>query len=136
MNEEQQREHEMWKAERAAHEEERRRERLGYPHQFKVGDGATERIGSDGHAYTVVHVTASGKQISMQRDKATLSPDFKPDFHPGGFVGNVSNQYEQSYTYERDPDGLILTARLTKRGWSASGTPVIKGRHEFCDYNF
>jgi len=106
------------------------------PHGFKIGDGATEHIGSDSHAYTVIRVGPSGKTITMQRDKAALDPDWKPDTRLGGFVGHTVNNWSQTYTYERDPQGAVMTARLTKRGWASRGTPVSKGRREFYDYNF
>lgn len=111
-------------------------QRRGRAHLFAVGDGATSHIGSDAHAWTVTAVSPSGKTITIQRDKATIDPAFKPDFHPGGFVGHVSNSHDQSYSYEPDPNGVIRQARLTKRGWSSAGMPVTKGRREFYDYNF
>jgi hypothetical protein len=108
-----------------------------HPHAFKPGDGATMHIGSDAEAYTVISVTASGKSFTMQRDKATLDPSFKPDFSPGGFVGHVSNNYDQTYDYERNPKGETRIVRLNKKGWIAdSHFPVSKGRHAFYDYNF
>ena len=109
------------------------------PHVFTVGDGATQRIGSDAHAYTVIKVSPSGKTITLQRDKVTLDPGFKPDFHPGGFVGHVANQHDQRWTYEADPDGGVTTARLTPRGWKTPGSsrPDIRpGRREYYDWNF
>lgn len=106
---------------------------------WQVGDGATLFYFTDAHAYTVTRVSASGQTITLQRDKATRDPSWKPDFHPGGFVGHVSNDRDQSYTYEPDPDGVVRTARLTKRGWrvgGARGLRVARGRHEFYDSNF
>jgi hypothetical protein len=108
-------------------------------HEFKVGDGATQWIGTDGRAYTVIKVSPSGKTITLQRDKATIDPAFKPDFHPGGFVGHVSNQHDQRWTCEPDPSGQVITARLTTRGWKTPGSTradIRPGRREFYDYNF
>lgn len=102
---------------------------------FKVGDGATVHIGSDASAWTVVSRTP--KTMWLQGDTATLDPDFKPDFHPGGFVGHVSNQHQQSYTYERNPQGPKCKAILTQKGWrTTAGLPVSAGRRAFYDYNF
>ena len=103
---------------------------------WKVGDGATLHFWTDAHAYTVIAVSASGKTVTIQRDKATLNPDWKPDFHPGGFAGHVANQASQQYTYEPDPQGAMRKVRLTKTGWKSSGQRVTPGRHEFYDYNF
>jgi hypothetical protein len=106
------------------------------PITFKVGDGATLRFVTDAHAYTVTAVSASGKTITMQRDKATRDPSWKPDARPGGFAAHVANNYDQRWTYEPDPDGAVRKARLTTRGWMSAGQRVTKGRHEFYDYNF
>jgi hypothetical protein len=116
--------------------EEAERERRGYAHQFAVGDGATLRIGTDAQAYTVTAVSASGQTITMRQDKATLDPAWRPRFVPGGFVGHVTNNYEQRWDYQPDLAGVTRKARLTKRGWRSNGTPVTTGRHQFHDYNF
>lgn len=107
-----------------------------FPGQFNVGDGITERIGSDAFPFTVIAVSPSGKTVTAREDKATLDPTWKPEFIPGGFVGHVSNQYTQRWTYEADPNGRTVTVRLTKRGWAHQGTRFIPGRHRFHDYNF
>lgn len=107
------------------------------PSNVKVGDGATICYWSDREAGTIVKVTR--KSITIQRDKATLSPDFKPEFIPGGFAGTVINQHEQSYTYEPDPSGRKMTFHWSEK-YQSYGQPgnlrAIKGRHEFYDYNF
>ena len=103
----------------------------------KVGDGVTVRYWSDAHAGTVIARTA--RSLTIQRDKATLSPDFIPEFIPGGFCGTVVNQNEQTYSYEPDPKGCIYKAFWSekKRGFYADKClRICKGRHEFYDYNF
>lgn len=50
------------------------------PATVKVGDGVTINLWSDRHAATVIKVTA--KTVTVRRDKATLNPDFKPEFIP------------------------------------------------------
>lgn len=104
---------------------------------FQVGDGATERLHTDSHAYTVIRVSPSGKTVTLQRDKVTLDPSFKPDTVVGGFLGHTVNNHEQSYTYGSDPEGAVITARFTKHGWrTPGGRRIVHGRHEFYDYNF
>jgi hypothetical protein len=101
-----------------------------------AGAGATLHFWTDSHAYTVTAVSASGKTVTMQRDKAQLDPAFQPDFHSGGFAGHVANSRDQRYTYQPDPAGTVRKARLTKSGWKSSGQRVTPGRHEFYDHNF
>jgi len=89
-----------------------------------VGMGATNMLWSDRHAYTVIAVSASGKTIKVQRDKA-----IRVD-------GNGMSE-SQDYTYETDPTGTIRIVRLTKRGWRAKGSKFTLGmRMEYHDYSF
>lgn len=107
------------------------------PANAKVGEGVTVNLWSDRHAATIIKVTKCS--ITVRRDKATLNPDFKPDFIPGGFAAHCTNQSEQSYTYEADENGTTYTFRWSKK-YCRYGTPgnltLSKGRHEFYDYNF
>lgn len=107
------------------------------PATVKVGDGATINLWSDRHAATVIKVTA--KTVTVRRDKATLNPDFKPEFIPGGFAAHCTNQSEQSYTYEPDEKGEVRTFHWSDK-FQRYGQPgnltLSKGRHEFYDYNF
>lgn len=107
------------------------------PVTAKVGDGATICLWSDRHAGTIIKVTKS--TITVQRDKATLDPNWKPEFIPGGFAGHCTNQEDQTYTYERNPKGETYTFHWSKK-YNCYGQPgnlkAIKGRREFYDYNF
>lgn len=107
------------------------------PSNVVLGMGATICYWTDREAGTIVRVTP--KTITIQRDKATLSPEFKPEFIPGGFAGTVINQDEQEYTYEPDPNGRKMTFRWSEKH-QTYGQPgnlrAIRGRHEFYDYNF
>lgn len=107
------------------------------PATVKVGDGVTINLWSDRHAATVIKVTA--KTVTVRRDKATLNPDFKPEFIPGGFAAHCTNQREQSYTYEPDEKGEVTTFHWSDK-FQRYGQPgnltLSKGRHEFYDYNF
>lgn len=107
--------------------------------EIEVGDGVTFHLWSDAYACTVISRT--DKRMVIQRDKATLSPDFKPEFVVGGFAGHCLNQEEQSYTYERDPNGEKYVCNWSeKHGCWRSGADasfrISRGRHEFYDYNF
>ena len=136
MNERELAEWQQMLAESRAREAEKARERKGYPHQFKVGDGATVHLYTDASAWTVIAVSPSGRTITIQGDNAELSPDWKPEIIPGGFSGHCVNNYSQEWVCTPNPNGPVRKARLTKSGWSANGNRVSKGRRPFHDYNF
>lgn len=107
------------------------------PANVKVGDGVTINLWSDRYAATIIKVTA--KTVTVQRDKAILNPDFKPEWIPGGFAAHCTNQEEQRYTYERDENGRTYLFHWSNK-YQRYGQPrdlnLSKGRHEFYDYNF
>jgi hypothetical protein len=107
---------------------------------LNVGDGVTLCLYSDRNAYTVIGKTA--KTVKIQRDKATLlngvnsdEPD-KLNFSPGGFSGHTSGI--QRWKYEADPNGEIVTLRMSKKGYliAPARTPIIANRSEHYDFNF
>jgi hypothetical protein len=107
--------------------------------EIEVGDGVTLHLWSDAHACTVIAKTKT--TITIQQDKATLDPNFKPEWIAGGFAGHCTNQSEQTYTYERDPNGQIYRCRWSeKNGCFQTGgdgsMKITRGRREFYDYNF
>lgn len=108
------------------------------PANVKVGDGVTIHLYSDAHAGTIVKVTKTS--ITIQRDKATLNPEWKPEIIPGGFAGHCTNQSDQTYTYERNENGQTETFRWSKKynrfRDGKNGRSITKGRREFYDYNF
>ena len=103
--------------------------------EIEVGDGVTEKLWSDAHACTVIARTA--KTLTIQRDKATLDPSFKPEW-----MGTYcTNSDDQSWTYERNPNGEIIKCRWSEKygRWQTGSDGSIKiyrGRHEHYDYNF
>lgn len=107
--------------------------------EVEVGDGVTLALYTDRYACTVIKKTK--KTITIQRDKATLSPDFKPDWIVGGFAAHCTNAEEQTYTYERNENGEVYVCHWSeKEGRFRHGTDgsmkVFLGRHEYYDYNF
>lgn len=94
---------------------------------------------TDVHPYEIIrHV--SDKMIEVRRMNATLSPDWKPNFEVGGFVGHVTNNSEQKWIYESDPLAPVVRIRLTKKGWkrskSSSTFRLSTTPRKFRDYNF
>jgi hypothetical protein len=108
------------------------------PANVKVGDGVTMHLYSDAHAGTVVKVTKTS--VTVQRDKATLDPNWKPEVVAGGFAGHCTNQDSQTYSYEQDANGETVTFRWSKKfnqfRNGKRGQSLTKGRREFYDYNF
>lgn len=107
--------------------------------EIQVGDGVTMYLYSDAQAFTVIARTA--KTMKIQRDKATLSPDFKPEWVPGGFSAICVNSEDQKWSYERDPKGAVRTCRWSEKNgrWQTGSDGSIhigRGRHEHYDYNF
>ena len=104
--------------------------------EIQVGDGCTLVLWTDKEAYTVIRKTK--RMRVMQRDKAIKSPEFKPQWVEGGFSAVCTNNEDQSYTYEQDPDGSIIRAFWSEVNgcYMHQGCKVINGRHEFYDYNF
>lgn len=102
-----------------------------------VGGGATVCHYSDRTACTVIRVSPSGKTVYLQSDTAVLY-DWKPEFDPGGFAGHCTNNTEQQYAYQPNPQGAIHRASVRKDGKfrTTNGERVVSGRHHFHDYNF
>lgn len=103
--------------------------------EIEVGDGVTLHLWSDAYACTVIARTAT--TLTIQRDKAILDPDFKPE--RDGFY--CTNQDDQEYTYERNPNGTTYKCRWSEKygRWqhgSDGSMKITRGRHEFYDYNF
>lgn len=93
----------------------------------EVGSGATILMWSDRHAATVIAVSASGKKVTIQEDKATRAD------------GNGRSD-AQSYTFEPDTNGATHEVSLRKDGrWkiARSDTVVLLGsRSHYYDYSF
>lgn len=107
--------------------------------EIEVGEGVTLCYYSDRHACTVIARTKN--TLTVQRDKAILDPNFKPEWVAGGFAGHCTNADEQSYTYERDPKGTIYKCNWSEKNGrfqhgSDGSIRVRRGRHEYYDYNF
>ncbi len=91
------------------------------PHK---GMGCTEQLFTDRRAYTVVAVSASGKTCKVQADK---------------FVRTDANgmSEDQTYDYAPDPNGAVVTLRLTKKGWRSGGRRFGMGyRRAYHDFSF
>lgn len=81
----------------------------------EVGMGATIAYWCDRHAATIIAVSASKREITIQRDKATRTD------HNG-----LSES--QEYSFERDPEGPTYVATLRPNGrYVLKGEPMKNG---------
>ena len=89
---------------------------------------------SDSHAYKVIKSTPWTKtlvKVEVEKD-----PEFKPEFHAGGFSAHCSNQRSQTWLFNKFSTNDIVI-RLTKKGWTFGGMDYIgNSAVEFYDYNF
>ena len=96
-----------------------------------VGMGVSMSYWSDRHAGTVIAVSASKREVTVQQDKA-----FRRD------KNGMSDS--QEYDFERWPEGptyvftLRKNGRYYRKGDPMGATPVLSlwGRSEFYDYSF
>ncbi|NTV60616.1 MAG: hypothetical protein HGA77_04835 [Chlorobiaceae bacterium] len=97
---------------------------------------------TDVHPFEIVKVV-SDRTIEVRKMKATLDPEWQPEFAPGGFAGHCTNQNQQRWLYEPDPEGEIVRLWKSEAG-KYLGKWVCKGRlfqiapepKRFYDYNF
>lgn len=107
--------------------------------ELQVGDGVTLHLWSDAQAYTIIARTE--KTLTIQRDKATYAPGYKPEYIPGGFSAICVNDADQEWVYERDPKGEIVKCHWSEKlkRWQAGhdgSLRIGRGRHENYDHNF
>lgn len=124
---------------------------------LEVGDGVSLKGYSDVAPYEVIEVSKSGKSATIRQMKATLDPSWKPEMIPGGFSAHCTNNHEQKWNLESDPEGSVVkislrTVKLDPRynhgndkatKWVPVGVkakigeyPVIYRAMKFYDYNF
>jgi len=95
----------------------------------EVGMGATQYIGSDCHAYTIISIVSSRK-VYVQCDKAVR-------------IDTNGMSEQQEYAFEPDPHGTIWCLTKRKDGlWRVYNATVsgiyftIGKRGEYHDYSF
>ena len=106
---------------------------------FQVGDQAHITLYTDTNPYTVIE--RKGKRIKLQKAKATLDPNYKPERIPGGFAGHCTNNHDQKWIITANPKGDITEGYLgNDNEWYEKGsnrrTIISQGYVKFHDYNF
>ena len=92
-------------------------------------------------SYPWIEVGRTPKTVKLARVRVKDDPVWKAkmDFRPGGFVGTVVNQGEQTWLYDRiDREDTVSIRRRKKDGkWAYNGVVFTEDRAiEFYDYNF
>lgn len=92
---------------------------------IEVGEGITIYCWTDCLAHTVIEKSKSGKTIKIQRDKAIRTDS------------NGMSE-DQSYRYEPNPDGNIMTLRWSNKYhcYISGCYRSFNGRREYYDYSF
>lgn len=88
--------------------------------------------------YPYREVSRTAKTVTLQRVLVDPDPEWiaKKQFIPGGFVGHVPNQSEQTWVFKGLGERTTRIYR-TKKGWGRHGTRFVENAaHEFYDYNF
>ena len=94
---------------------------------------------SDVNPYEVVKII-SNKTLEVRSMTAEQDKSVKLEFHTGGFSAHCSNQRDQKWFINSNPQGEVIRIRLNKNGkwfdkygnkFSLSDKPV-----KFYDYNF
>lgn len=95
--------------------------------ELEIGMGATIQFHSDRIACTVIDISPSGHQITLQEDQATRTDN-------NGFSES------QSYTFNRNKEGQVYLATLRKDGrYRLSGakeTVTLGIRDKYYDFSF
>ena len=105
--------------------------------EMSVGDHAHVKHYSDISPCTVVKRTKT--TITIRYDKTELDPNWKPEFVVGGFCAHCTNNDEQPWNIEEDPNGDTDVFRWHKNDncfMNASGEKLYPEWMKKYDYNF
>ena len=70
---------------------------------------------SDVNPFEIVR-RVSDKTIEIREMDAERDPEWKPEFHVGGFSAHCSNQREQRWNITSNPENRVIRIRLSKSG--------------------
>jgi len=95
-------------------------------------------------SYPWVEIRRTAKTVTLAKVNVKRDPDWKPNIHPGGFVGHCDNQGSQTWLFDGiNPDHTRTVRRVKSRYagedemWGLRGVKYVEGRAvEFYDYNF
>lgn len=105
--------------------------------ELEVGDHAHVCHWSDVSPVTVIKKTA--QTMTVRFDKAERDPNWKPEWEIGGFAAHCTNNDEQKWIIEEDPNGKTEVFRWHKSSnhfENTIGETLIPGWMKKYDYNF
>ena len=104
--------------------------------EMDVGDRVHVKLYTDVNPATIIAKTKS--TYTVRYDKATRDPNWKPEWIPGGFSAICTNDDDQKWIIEEDPNGATETFRWSKRlnCFQNSGVKLLPGWAKYYDYNF
>jgi hypothetical protein len=110
--------------------------RKEYNSGMKVGDKGSVRLWSDSNPCTVIRRTKT--TVTVRFDKAELNPEWKPEWVVGGFSAICTNQKDQQWIIEDDPEGSTETFRWSDKEncFIHNGCRLTPGWYKHYDYNF
>ena len=105
-------------------------------HEMEVGDHANVKMYTDVDPVTIIKKTAT--TLTVRYDKAKRDPDWKPEWIPGGFSAICTNDEDQRWIIDPDPDGRVETFRWHKNEhcYMNGGCRLTPGWRKYYDYNF
>ena len=103
---------------------------------MEVGDRASVHLYTDDNPCTIIKKTATS--LTARYDKATRDPSWKPEWVVGGLSAICTNQEDQKWIIEEDPNGATETFRWHKNegAYMHNGCRLTPGWYKKYDYNF
>ena len=105
--------------------------------EMEVGDHASVHLWTDTEPCTIIKKTANS--FTVRYDKARRDPNWKPEWIPGGFSAICTNNDEQKWIIEEDPNGRTDAFRWSKRMncfKNKADCKLTPGWAKKYDYNF
>lgn len=117
----------------------RRKDPIGDMIELSKLPYAIKRVGTDRYPFQVIEIV-SDITLELREMAATIVPDWKPKFVPGGFAGHCTNNYQQKWVITPSQEGKIVRIRKHRDGkWRDAGGAIYdlteKPKH-FYDFNF
>lgn len=98
-----------------------------------IGKYVNRSLYTDAYCVGKIVDIKSKTKVILERMKAELSPEWKPEWHAGGFSAHCSNQRTQKWIHT--PTGELFEMRLSA-GDLRRGLRIAEQPYHYYDYNF